>query len=185
MSRGFLKIKQNRGILDILAEVVYNRKTRKCLRQTGTSPWWKPDGCHKHKTLGQERLALKTVSRLLGQTAHFFLSYKYSTRDTILAIEPKAPRTVNNAEVICILPPRDRFPARAVYTPPFRSRGMTGNRLLPHTVYIRRKKLDLDGGLPLMFYYTAFCRFIYRFFACSQRLFSWVRKSVRETFAFR
>ena len=64
MSRGFLKIKQNRGILDILAEVVYNRKTRKCLRQTGTSPWWKPDGCHKHKTLGQERSALKTVSRL-------------------------------------------------------------------------------------------------------------------------
>ena len=30
----------------------------------------------------------------MQQTAHFFLSYKYSTRDTILAIEPKAPRTV-------------------------------------------------------------------------------------------
>ncbi len=29
----------------------------------------------------------------MQQTAHFFLSYKYSTRDTILAIEPKAPRT--------------------------------------------------------------------------------------------
>ena len=29
----------------------------------------------------------------MEQTAHFFLSYKYSTRDTILAIEPKAPRT--------------------------------------------------------------------------------------------
>ena len=151
MSRGFLKIKQNRGILDILAEVVYNRKTRKCLRQTGTSPWWKPDGCHKHKTLGQERLALKTVSRLLGQTAHFFLSYKYSTRDTILAIEPKAPRTVNNAEVICILPPRDRFPARAVYTPPFRSRGMTGNRLLPHTVYKGGKNSTWTVGFHLCF----------------------------------
>ena len=29
----------------------------------------------------------------MQQTAHFFLSYRYSTRDTILAIEPKAPRT--------------------------------------------------------------------------------------------
>ena len=29
----------------------------------------------------------------MQQTAHFFLSCKYSTRDTIPAIEPKAPRT--------------------------------------------------------------------------------------------
>ena len=29
----------------------------------------------------------------MEQTAHFFLSCKYSTRVTILAIEPKAPRT--------------------------------------------------------------------------------------------
>ena len=76
----------------------------------------------------------QAMSRLLGQTAHFFLSYRYSTRDTMLAMEPNAPRTDKIVEVICILPPRDRFPARAVYTPPFRSRGMTGNRLLPHTV---------------------------------------------------
>ena len=64
-------------------------------------------------------------------------------------MEPNAPRTVNNAEVICILPPRDRFPARAVYTPPFRSRGMTGNRLLPHTVYKGGKNSTWTVGFHL------------------------------------
>ena len=91
------------------------------------------------------------MSRLIGQTAHFFLSYRYSTRDTILAIEPRAPRTVNNVEVICILPPSERFPARAVYTPPFRSRGMTGNRLLPHTVYKGGKNSTWTVGFHLCF----------------------------------
>ena len=37
---------------------------------------------------------------------------------------------------------------------------LTGNRLLPHTVYKGGKKLNADGGLPLVFYYTAFCRFV-------------------------
>ena len=28
----------------------YNKSTRRCPLQTGTSPQWKPDGCHKHIT---------------------------------------------------------------------------------------------------------------------------------------
>ena len=91
----------------------------------------------------------QAMSRLLGQTAHFFLSYRYSTRDTMLAMEPNAPRTDKIVEVICILPPRDRFPARAVYTPPFRLRGMTGNRLLPHTVYKGGKNSTWTVGFHL------------------------------------
>ena len=104
-----------------------------------------------HNAYNVKCKALRAVSRLLQQTAYFFLSYKYSTRDTMLAMEPNAPRTVNNAEVICILPPRDRFPARAVYTPPFRLRGMTGNRLLPHTVYKGGKNSTRTVGFHLRF----------------------------------
>ena len=33
-----------------------------------------------------------------------------------------------------VSPPRNRFPVKAAYTPPFRFHGMAGNRLLPHTV---------------------------------------------------
>ena len=56
--------------------------------------------------------------------------------------------------------PRKEIPVRAFYIPPFRSTrdgrqpSFTAHRLQ------RRKKLDLDGGLPLMFYYTEFCRFV-------------------------
>ena len=88
--------------LDNFGKPDYNKNTRRCPPQTGTSPWWKPDGCHKHRTYRDERLAFKAVSRLFQQTAHFFLSCRYSTRDTMLAMEPKAPRTVSSVEVICI-----------------------------------------------------------------------------------
>ena len=88
--------------LDNFRRPDYNKNTRRCPLQTGTSPRWKPDGCHKHRTYRDERLAFKAVSRLFQQTAHFFLSCRYSTRDTMLAMEPKAPRTVSSVEVICI-----------------------------------------------------------------------------------
>ena len=41
---------------------------------------------------------------------------------------------------------RNKFPVRAIHMPPFRSHGMTGNRLLPCTVY-KWQKLNWDGGL--------------------------------------
>ena len=47
-----------------------------------------------HNAYNVKCKALRAVSRLLQQTAHFFLSCKYSTRDTMLAMEPNAPRTV-------------------------------------------------------------------------------------------
>lgn len=46
------------------------------------------------------------------QTAHFFLSYRYSTRDTMLAMEPRAPRTARIVEVICIASFGTNFPRR-------------------------------------------------------------------------
>ena len=51
----------------------------------------------------------------------------------MLAMEPRAPRTIKSVEVICITSPENEFPARAIHTPPFRSRGMTGNRLFNRT----------------------------------------------------
>ena len=50
-----------------------------------------------------------TVSHLLQQTAHFsfLLSYRYSTRDTILATAPIRPIAVITKEVICIASLRD------------------------------------------------------------------------------
>ena len=41
------------------------KTTRRCPLVTGTSPWWKPDGCHYIKTYRDERITLKAVSRLL------------------------------------------------------------------------------------------------------------------------
>ena len=32
--------------LDISGRPGYNKSTRRCPLVTGTSPWWKPDGCH-------------------------------------------------------------------------------------------------------------------------------------------
>ena len=59
-----------------------------------------------------------------------------------------------------ILPPSERFPARAVYTPPFRSRGMTGNRLLPHTVYKGGKNSTRTVGfhLALLYRFLSLCQ---------------------------
>ena len=76
------------------------------------------------------------------QTAHFFLSYRYSTRDTMLAMEPKAPRTAKIVEVICIAS-FGKSPRKATYMPPFRLHGTAGNRLLPYTVC----KRDADGEI--------------------------------------
>ena len=69
----------------------------------------------------------------------------------MLAMEPMAPRTVKNVEVICIAS-RSEFPARAAYTPPFRARGMAGNRLLPHTVYKGGKNSTWTVGFHVIHY---------------------------------
>ena len=59
-----------------------------------------------------------------------------------------------------VSPPSESIPVRASYIPPFRSTrdgrqpSFTAHRLQ------RRKKLDLDGGLPLKIHYTVFCRFV-------------------------
>ena len=77
-----------------------------------------PTVATQHKTYWLERLALKTVSRLLAQTAHFFLSCvsrRYSTRDTMPAMEPNAPRTVKSIEVICIASPEMNFPRGLIH----------------------------------------------------------------------
>ena len=44
---------------------------------------------------------------------------------------------------------RNIFPARATYTPPFRSRGMTGNHPLNHTP----STWNVDGGFPQGIFY--------------------------------
>lgn len=81
------------------------------------------DGCHIYKLHHKMRHCLKTVSRLLQQTAHFFLPLNLSNAwITIQAID-----TIQNSSwsVMYIHPQSRKLPARAIYTPPFRSRGMT------------------------------------------------------------
>ena len=52
--------------------------------------------------------------------------------------------------------PRKRFPVRAAYTPPFRSHGMAGSRLLPRTVYKEDKTQPWTVGFHAV-YYTSDC----------------------------
>ena len=61
-----------------------------------------------------------------------------------------------------VSPPSEKVPVRAFYIPPFRS--TRDGRQPSFTVHRlqRRKKLDSDGGLPLVFHYTGFCRFVKR-----------------------
>mgnify|MGYP004629287305 FL=1 len=96
--------------LDNFLPLGYNKNTRRCPLQTGIPPQWKPDGCHNIHTYWVENLILKTVSRLLQQTAHFFLSCRYSTRDTMLAMEPMAPMTAIIISEICIASLGKKFP---------------------------------------------------------------------------
>ena len=61
-------------------------------------------------------------------------------------------------------PPWEKFPARATYTPPFRTRGMTGNRLFNRTPstkemgYDWTRKLDADGGFHKSHYKGLRCK---------------------------
>lgn len=58
----------------------------------------------------------------------------------------------------------EKFPARATYTPPFRTRGMTGNRLFNRTPstkemgYDWTRKLDADGGFHKSHYKGLRCK---------------------------
>ena len=114
-----------------------------------------PTVATQHKTYWLERLALKTVSRLLAQTAHFFLSCvsrRYSTRDTMPAMEPNAPRTVKSIEVICIASPEMNFPRGLIHASIPLSRDGRQPSFTAHRLQ-RRKKLDSDGGLPRLLLY--------------------------------
>ena len=73
----------------------------------------------------------------------------------MLAMEPKAPRTVKNVEVICIASQR-KISREAYHTPPFRSHGMAGNRLLPHTVYKGGKNSTWTVDFHLCFIIQSF-----------------------------
>ena len=102
-----------------------------------------PDGCHNIQLMSLRIKSSKSHEPFwCEQTAHFFLSYRYSTRDTMLAMEPKAPRIAKMVEVICIAS-FGKSPREARYMPPFRLHGTAGNRLLPYTVC----KRDADGGI--------------------------------------
>lgn len=60
----------------------------------------------------------------------------------MLAMEPMAPRIDKTSAKICIASLRNRFPTRAIHTPPFCSRRMTGNRLLNRAPSTKRQKLN-------------------------------------------
>ena len=127
------------------------KTTRRCPLVTGTSPRWKPDGCHKHMGLFGRELRSQTVSRLLVTDGLllFIVQVQHERHNAGNGAQRSKDRQQCRSH--SILPPRDRFPARAAYTPPFRSRGMTGNRLLPHTVYKGGKNSTWTVGFHLCF----------------------------------
>ena len=61
-------------------------------------------------------------------------------------------RSRKHIEALCISPPREEFPARAIFSPPFRARGMRGSRLFYRAPSTKEwgmtnpVKLDADGG---------------------------------------
>ena len=127
------------GRLDIFRKLGYNKNTRRCLPLTSIPLRWNPRRLPQHMTYGFEALGLKDNEPLCcEQTAHFFLSYRYSTRDTMLAMEPRAPRTAKIVEVICIasfgIDSREGYAHASI--PPSRD---AGNRLLPYTVCKKRR----------------------------------------------
>ena len=118
-------------------------KIRRMPAQTSIPRSGTPDGCHNIQLMSVRIKASEDHEPFwCEQTAHFFLSYRYSTRDTMLAMEPKAPRTAKIVEVICIASFGINSREGCVHAsiPPSRD---AGNRLLPYTVC----KSDADGGI--------------------------------------
>ena len=116
-------------------------------------PVAKPRRLPQHKTYRPERLALKTVSRLLRTDGS--LLFVVHLAQLIKQIKHEGHNAANGANVSNHRPkcrsymyrlPGNRFPAKAAYTPPFRFHGMAGNRLLPHTVY-KGENRKADGGI--------------------------------------
>ena len=113
-----------------------------------------------HRTYMGERIALKDMSRLVSADGSllFIVQVQYERHDTgNRAQSPKHSQQCRSHMYFaslgkisregCIhasipLPRDDRQPS------------FTAHRLQ------RRKKLDLDGGLPLKIHYTVFCRFV-------------------------
>ena len=105
-------------------------------------PVAKPRRLPQHTSYELERLALKTVSRsgVSRRLTSFFrclsrASYQSDkARETQCCKRNRWLREQPKMSKLYVSPPRNKFPVKAAYTPPFRFHGMAGNRLLPHTV---------------------------------------------------
>ena len=105
-------------------------------------PVAKPRRLPQHTSYELERLALKNREPFwCQQTAHFFFrclsraSYQADkARETQCCKRNRWLREQPKMSKLYVSPPRNRFPVKAAYTPPFRFHGMAGNRLLPYTV---------------------------------------------------
>ena len=75
----------------------------------------------------------------------------------MLAIDPMAPSTTMNVEVTMYITSPRRISREAIHTPPFRTRGERGNRLLTAAVYKgvgynTPLKLDADSNSTTILY---------------------------------
>ena len=111
------------------------------------------DGCHDTNETLIWGYASSLWAILLQQTAHFFfllmnLSTAWNKIQTIETIQNHSWR------VICIASLREKFPSRAIHTPPFRPSGMTGNRLFTVQPSTKVAKTQLiDGEFPRIILY--------------------------------
>ena len=123
-------------------------KIRRMPAQTSIPRSGTPDGCHNIQLMSVRIKASEDHEPFwCEQTAHFFLSYRYSTRDTMLAMEPKAPRTAKIVEVICIASFGKVSRKSSTHASIPLSRD-AGNRRLPYTVCkMRRGRWDLTGTI--------------------------------------
>ena len=98
-----------------------------------------PDGCHVHIYYAAEGLTLNATSRLFvaDGSLHFVGEFVYHLNKN--PDDRDNPENILKSDMYHL--PWEKFPARAIHMPPFRTRGMTSNRLLPHAVYKR-----VNGG---------------------------------------
>ena len=114
-----------------------------------------PDGCHGIYeliyTMGLIPSTCKPFVAADGLLSFYLFDYIFNNR--INKFHYLNNRYNNIKSIYVYRPPFEKiFPARAIHTPPFRSRGMTGNRLFNRTPSTKLAKLNYGRWVPPILY---------------------------------
>ena len=135
--------------LDFFLLPVYNKSTRRCPLQTGTSPWWKPDGCHTTYDLQHREINPQHMSRLLATDGSllFIVQIQHERHNAGNGAQGSKDRQNHLRNMYRL--PRKVFPRELSTSLHSAQHGMAGNRLLPHTVYKGGKNSTWTVGFHL------------------------------------